>query len=231
MKSAIAGLAAFRGLPRGPLAAIAARAHAVSAARNQAVVRAGQLLPGVLAILRGSLKVVLPQGGRVLRLLGPGESFGEANVLLGAPSQVDVVALAESTVGLLPAEALLERIEGDAGFALGMARALAAQLLAAIAGLEEKLPRHGAQRLASYLESLAPARGGGACTVSLPASKTVIAALLGIEKETLSRLLHELSARQLIRVSGREIAILDRAGLARSMRQAAAPARGSPRRA
>ena len=48
----------------------------------------------------------------------------------------------------------------------------------------------------------------------LPATKTAVAARLGVKKETLSRLLHALAARSVIEVRGRDVAILDRAGLA-----------------
>ena len=49
----------------------------------------------------------------------------------------------------------------------------------------------------------------------LPVSKTLLAARLDMKKETLSRLLRRLAADGLIKVSGREIAILDRERLER----------------
>ena len=57
------------------------------------------------------------------------------------------------------------------------------------------------------------ADGAGERRVSLPVSKTVVAGMLGVKKETLSRLLRDLSDRRLIAVSRREITILDRARL------------------
>jgi CRP-like cAMP-binding protein len=50
--------------------------------------------------------------------------------------------------------------------------------------------------------------------VDLPVSKTIVAARLGMKKETLSRLLHQFTADGIIGVARREIAILDRARLA-----------------
>ena len=49
----------------------------------------------------------------------------------------------------------------------------------------------------------------------LPATKTTVAARLGVKKETLSRMLRQLAAGGVVQVAGREIAILDRAALAR----------------
>jgi len=65
--------------------------------------------------------------------------------------------------------------------------------------------QRGAQRLAGYLESLQRKNG----TVQLPVSKTVVAALLGMKKETLSRLFRQFSSDGLIGMTRREIAILD----------------------
>jgi CRP-like cAMP-binding protein len=214
----------FRGYPRARVAELAAQARSTSVPRNAAPVRAGEPLPGLLVVLRGMLKVALPQGGRVIALLAPGESFGEAGIALGRAPRLEVVALVESTVALLPREALLALLREDARLALRFARTLANEALSLIEALEANASRHGAQRLAAYLDSLArPGDPAAPCSVKLPASKTVIASLLGMKKETLSRLLRELSARQLIRVSGREIGILDRAGLAPTTPQQAGP--------
>ena len=76
------------------------------------------------------------------------------------------------------------------------------------------MPRRGVQRLASYLDSVAePVAGNGEFKARLPGTKTLVAAQLGMSKETLSRLLRSLVVRGVLRVSRREIAILDRAAL------------------
>jgi CRP-like cAMP-binding protein len=71
--------------------------------------------------------------------------------------------------------------------------------------------RRGAQRLASYLHSLARtgADASASRTVRLPVSKSVVAARLGLKKETLSRLFKQFTADGLIVVSRRDIEILD----------------------
>lgn len=205
----------FRGHGRARLAEIAARVRVERLARNAPLVREGEPLPGLVTPLRGMLKVALAAGGRVVALLGPGESFGEASIAAGGTPRLTLVALVDSTVAVLPREQLLVLMRGDAQLGLRCARALAGQLLSLAAALEASAAHHGADRLAAYLDSLAGASPGDApCSVRLPASKTVIASLLGMKKETLSRLLRELAARRLIRVSGREIGILDRSRLA-----------------
>ncbi len=73
---------------------------------------------------------------------------------------------------------------------------------------------HGATgRLAAYLDSLA--ESPDAVRVTLPAAKKLIAARLGMTKETFSRALRELARDGLVHVAGRSIELLDRARLAR----------------
>ena len=77
---------------------------------------------------------------------------------------------------------------------------------------------HGAsERLAAYLESLAEP-GPAPLRAQLPAAKTVIAARLGITKETLSRLLRAFIEQGLIRVAKRDITILDPGRLSEAAR-------------
>jgi CRP-like cAMP-binding protein len=73
-----------------------------------------------------------------------------------------------------------------------------------------------AQRLAAYLDSIAePAAQPGTWAARLAMSKTLLAARLGIKKETLSRLLREFACGGLIDVAGREITIRNRTALQR----------------
>jgi CRP-like cAMP-binding protein len=65
------------------------------------------------------------------------------------------------------------------------------------------------QRLAAALHEIA----GVDAVARLPFSKTVLAATLGLKKETLSRLLRQFAGEGLIRVERREIVILDRGRL------------------
>jgi CRP/FNR family transcriptional regulator, dissimilatory nitrate respiration regulator len=105
-------------------------------------------------------------------------------------------------------------VERNLRFSCNVARALAEKNHSLIAEVATgRLP--SAQRLAQYLASLIEpaAASGGASTVRLPFSKTLLAARLGVKKETLSRLLGRLARDGVVRVAGRDITVLDRAGL------------------
>jgi CRP/FNR family transcriptional regulator len=67
-------------------------------------------------------------------------------------------------------------------------------------------------RLASYLIHLADDQGQDE-TVTLKISKGQLASILGTIPETLSRIFAKLSGKNLIRVEGKKITLLDRIGL------------------
>jgi CRP-like cAMP-binding protein len=186
--------------------------------RGAAIVARGSPMPGVVALAYGSAKLALRRNDgeeKVVRLLGPGESFGLAAAILDKPSPIDLVALSDCLAVTIPPVPLLRLMEHDAGFARAVARALAERMLELVAEIETSLQQTSLQRLACFLDSRAQPNGqAGAWVVHLPATKTTIAARLGVKKETLSRMLRELASRSLIAVAGPEIAILDRAGLA-----------------
>jgi len=215
----------FWGLTPVQIAGIARDCWTFQAQRGELVVRREAPLPGVFALGYGTMKLSLcrPDGGeRVVRLVSPGQTFGEAIALLGRPSRYEARALADCKLVVIPAAAILGLIDRDARFARRMVLVLAERALDMLGEVESATLRRGVQRLASYLGSLAaPAEGNGgangsngsACKVHLPASKTVIASRLNMKKATLSRLFRTLSEQGLIEVAQRDITILDREGL------------------
>ena len=181
--------------------------------RGEMILRRGEPVPGVLAVAYGSVKTRLrhPQGSEVvLRLLGPGETFAEAPVLLGGLSKLDAVALGDTMLVLIAAPWVRSLAERDAPFSRNLVNALAVRTQTLLAELETGLQR-SAQRLAAYIISIAqPAELPGTWTARLPVSKTLLAARLGVKKETLSRLLRQFVASGLISMAQRDIMILDR---------------------
>ena len=211
IESIVAGLPLFHGLPRARLAAIARAARLLLVRRGGYVARRGEPLAGLFAVGEGMINVALRGSNgteRVLRFVGPGESFAEAAALLGRASAIDAVALADSALAVIAAPPLRALMARDAALSLRMAALLAERMLTLLAEIEASELRPAAERLAAYLLALARP-GHGALTARLPATKTLVASRLGMKKETLSRLLHDLILRRLIAVSQREIVILE----------------------
>ena len=210
------GLALFRGVSERRIGTATRGARLVSVRSGEALVRRGAAMPGLCALAAGSFKLSLsarPHDERVLALVAVGESFGEAAALCAAPAPFDAVAVTDAQVLAIPVGAITLLAQRDAAFAHNLLDRLASEILRLLAGIETTMLQRAPQRLASYLCSLAGSDGAAARRVSLPVSKTVVAAMLGVKKETLSRMLRELSERRLIAVSRREITILDRARL------------------
>jgi len=191
-------------------AALARHAKALHARRGEIIAHRAAPLPGVFALDSGTVKLSLrgAEGEeRVLRVVCAGDSFGEPTALLGKPCQYDAYALTDVRYAVIPANAIFALVEADKRFARRVVTALAERSFIILHEYAAATTQRGAQRLASYLASLA--REQGNASVQLPVSKTVVAALLGMKKETLSRLLHQFAADGIISVARREIAIVD----------------------
>lgn len=207
----------FRRVARARLGELALAARTLHAAAGEHVIRRGSALPGLMVVRHGLVKLsVTGDAERVLRLVGAGDTFGEEALFLEQPLPLDATAVAETSLVAVPAQPLLRLFERDRRFARALMASLCQRLRMLVADFEA-LTVHGArERVAAYLESLAAAGG----TAHLPAPKTVIAARLGMTKETLSRLLRAFIDEGLIAVAGRDITLIDRGRLGAAARRA-----------
>jgi CRP/FNR family transcriptional regulator, dissimilatory nitrate respiration regulator len=157
----------------------------------------------------GSVKLALRDGGgdsRVLRIVAARQTFGESAALLGRASPYDAVALSEVKLVVMPTSSLFTLIESEPRFAKALVSSLADRKLQLLAEIGSATLQRGAQRLGFYLHELA----NGSNEVQLPFSKTLLAARLGMKKETLSRLLRQLATGGVITITRRSVVILDR---------------------
>lgn len=225
LEGVISRLPAFGELPRPDLDSLAGYAQLHKFRRGATIAARGEPIPGVIVLVEGSAKLSLRRNEseeKVARILEPGQCFGHAAMLLERPCPVDVVALSNCTVATIPPMPVLQLMEQHASFAMALARTLAERVLEMVGELEACVQQSSLQRLACFLDSRAePADEKGKWIVRLPATKSTIAARLGVKKETMSRMLRELVSRGLIAVAGAEIAILNRAGLAQISGKAA----------
>ena len=219
VEGVLSSLPLFQKVARAQVGTIASHSRIQYLRRGAAICRRGERLPGVIAMGYGIMKLALrrPDGEeKVVRFLNANETFGESAALLDRPCPVDVIALEDSMIAVMPAAPLLRLIELDPKFAHNIVRTLAEKFLGLLDELETSVNRSGLQRLAGYLDSLAvPTGAPGTWIAHLPASKTAVAARLGMTKETMSRLLRELVNLGLVEVAGREIRIPERARLSK----------------
>ena len=222
----------FRGVAQRQMADLAARCKALHYRRGTTICALGQCLAGLFAIAYGQVKLAFRGADgdeRVSRVVGAADTFGLAVALLGRPLPYEAVALDDTFLVMVPTTAVLALAENDPRFMRAMISVLAERTLTLLAEVEAGSLQRGVQRLASYLDSLAVPNGSdGTYTAHLPTTKTIVASRLGVKKETLSRMLRELAQKGLIAVEQREIAILDRLGLAAIAREQASVPPGAP---
>jgi len=215
IEGVIGNLRLFAKAAPAQVAALARGGWVLAARRGDLLARRGERLPGLFIVAYGLAKLAMrgrENGERVLRLVGAGQTFGEATAFLEREARYDALALADTKAVVIPSQALIALMDADARFGRAFARLLAERELEMLGEIESATLQRGTQRLAGYLASL---DAGGAGRVELPVSKTVVAAQLGMKKETLSRLLRQLAADGVIEVARREISILDGAALER----------------
>ncbi len=213
----LANVALFRELPKADIQRIAIKTHAIDAPRGTVLLRRGDPCNGFHVIVFGRIKLVLhtPQGGeKVVELMGPGQSFGEALMFIEAPYLVTAEAIDDSKLLHVDRDTVFAEIDRDPRFARRMLAGLSWRLHHLMIDVESYTLRSGIQRVIGYL--LRDSSGNGSpntMTINLEATKGVIASRLNITQEHFSRILHQLVDAGLIEVSGRDIRILDIEGL------------------
>ena len=210
----LANLPLFKEIEAANLDRIASGTRDVHAARGEVLFRRGDPCEGFHLVVYGQVKLAFtsPSGvDKVVELMGPGQSFGEAVMFTERPYPVYSQTLADSMLLHVAKAVVFEEIERDPTFARKMIGGLSRRLHSLVTDLEAYTLHSGMQRVIGYLLREEPERQNHAAplSVALPTSKTIIASRLNLTPEHFSRILHDLSEAGLIRVEGRSIAILD----------------------
>jgi CRP-like cAMP-binding protein len=203
----------FSDLGEDELRAVGAAATERHVDRGRIVIRRGDPCLGFHSILYGQVKLafVSPQGHeKVIEILGPGKSFGEAVMFMDKPYFVTATALEDCLLLHVAKDAIFAELERSPAFARRMLAGMSRRLHGLVADVEAYTLHTGGQRVVDYLLKEAPPSGA---TVRLGVSKRLVASRLNITPEYFSRVLHDLVRRELVRVDGREIEILDAAAL------------------
>jgi CRP-like cAMP-binding protein len=214
VRSFLANVPLFKELAPDELDRVAALTRQVRAARSEILFHRGDEPKGFHVIVLGQVKLsfVSTHGDeKVVDILGPGQSFGEAVMFMERSHVVTAQALVDSLLLHIQREAVFEELERDPRFARRMIAGLSRRLHDLIADLEANSMRSGTQRIIGYLlHACSPlsAQDGG-IEVTLPATKSVVASRLNLTQEHFSRILHELAAEGLIEIHGRNVHIRD----------------------
>ncbi len=205
----------FQELSPEQVAQIAAVTREKRLAKGEMLFQKGDMPRGFYVIVFGQLKLAFPssQGNeKVVEILGPKQSFGEAVMFMDRAYPVFAESLTDTLLLHIAKNAVFELLETDASFARRLLAGLSMRLHSLVNDVESYSLRSSAQRVIGYLLQHCPLDEeckGGSLEISLPTSKQVIASRLNLTPETLSRIFHDLSEADLINVHGKQITIQD----------------------
>jgi len=210
----LANLPLFRELSGDEVDRIALGTTEHHVPRGAVVVNKGDPVEGFHLVVYGQVKLSLttPQGDeKVVEIIGPGFSFGEALMFLGKPYIVTATALADSLLLHVARETVFEGLARDTQFARKMLAGLSRKLHGLVSDLESVTLKTGRERVIGYLlrQDADAAESDAPFTVTLPVSKAIVASRLNLTPEHFSRILHELASDGLIEVAGRDVRIAD----------------------
>lgn len=179
--------------------------------RGEVLFFEGDSAVGFYILLSGRVRIYKssPEGREyTLHIIRSGQMFAEAAIFQGDTFPANCAALDESTAIFFPKEQFISLISRSPQMSLKMISALSGFVRDLNQQVENLSLKEVSARLASHLLRMSEASGQD--SVILDTSKAELASQLGTISETLSRNLGHLRDRDVIRVSGNRIEIVDR---------------------
>lgn len=202
----------FREVAPEQLAELASACRERRLSRGEILFHKGDKPRGLYLVISGQMKLAISsvQGNeKVLGIFGPQQTFGEAEAVMDCPYPFFAQALVDVVLLVVAQAELLEVLDKDRNLARGLLGCLGLRLHDLVHDVESYTLRSGTERVLGYLLQHAYIHAQGRLEVELPARKQVIASLLHLTPETLSRIFHDLSEAGLIGVHGRHVHIPD----------------------
>lgn len=211
LTSYLLGLPLFDGLDGAALERITAGVSELNAHRGTLIFRRGDACRNLYIVIAGQVKLALQaaQGSeKIVKLVGPGGTFGEAAILLDRAYLFTASTLADTRLVLVSKATVLAELERTPRFTRAMVGSLCHQLQYLMGALEDCMLRSGTERVMGYLLNRVPPEAShGNAVVTLPTKKGIIASQLNLTHEHFSRILRELFTEGLIEVDGRDVHI------------------------
>ena len=192
-------------LPAELQSGLFAKARPVKLAADQVLFLSGDAGDGCYRVDDGLLKVgvVAPAGGeRILAVLGPGAMVGELSMISGAPRSASVAAIRESQLSFISRAAFDAFGRDNPDLYPHLMRLLATRLtdtnMALAATTFLSLQGRVAHALLSLAEAFGNDVGGGRILVRQKITQSDLAAMAGVARENVSRILKEWMRRKLV---------------------------------
>ncbi|MGL1833024.1 Crp/Fnr family transcriptional regulator [Rhodocyclaceae bacterium SMB388] len=206
----------LHGLSTSEIARFARGVREVRVGKGEVLFHRGDPCQGFHFIIDGQVKLAFTSSDgheKVIEILRPGQSFGEAVMFMDRPYVVMAQALTECTLLHVAKNVVFEEMGREPAFCRKIIAGLAQRLHQLIADVEAYSLRNGRDRIIGYLlredEMNGDASSCGRVSIRLPTNKGTIASRLNLTQEHFSRVLHELIDAGLIEVEGRTVHVVD----------------------
>lgn len=211
----------FHGLREDVLDRIARGSIARSYAPGHALFRQGEEAHGFFVVLAGAVKVTRAANGgeeTVLHLMRPGDFIGEVPLHAGTPYPATATATEESRLLYIPRDVLFNAVRSEPEIAMRLLAMFSKRLLALVTRFEGLAHERAPARLARFLLETARRTGErmekNGTTFPLEYTRGEIARLVGVRRETVSRILSEWQRKGWVEVDRRRCVIRNEKALA-----------------
>ena len=184
--------------------------------KGETVFHQGDPGNALFIVAAGSVKVVLPsdEGAEpaIVAVLGPGEFFGELAILDGAPHSATIVAVESTEILVLQRETFLELIDSQADLRRALLASLATEIRRLTGHVEDLHFLDLPGRLASRILRLAaaePPGPDGSVRIPWPYTQSELAGMIGGSRQSVNRLLADLTDDGLVRLERDALVVVD----------------------
>jgi CRP/FNR family cyclic AMP-dependent transcriptional regulator len=191
--------------------------------KNETIFHQGDPGDSLYIIESGSVKIVLPspegEEGAIIATLMRGDFFGELALLDGAPHSATAVAIAPTEALVLRRDRFDDLVETQPQLRKALFAGLVTELRRLTGHVEELHFLDLPGRLASRIVRLARESQPGATTdirLDWPFTQSDLAAMIGGTRQTVNRLLADMTAQDLVRLERDALIIPDLDRLART---------------
>lgn len=193
-------------------------------AANQPIFRKGDAGTAMMAVTSGQVKISADSvDGRsvVLNIINTGEIFGEIALLDGRERTADATALGDTELLVLERRDFLPLVERHPRLARKLLEVLCHRLRRTSEQIEDQLFLVRPVRLAKALLRLADDYGAETAdgiTIDIKLSQGELGNLTGLTRESINKQLSEWRAKDLVRIDGGKVTILQRDSFERLVR-------------
>lgn len=212
LQETIGRLTYFHDWTAAQLHNIVADAHILAVPKHHLLIQKGKPLEHLYILISGEFRFFIPVTSgdeRVVGILGPGSSFGEACLELGIACPYSGIAAQSSHLLAIGAKTFLQEVHASRHLLHKTLTLFAQRLMGVMSDVEISAQHTSLERVACYLSKFQPNPHTEDFSVPLTGRKKDIAARIGLTAETFSRILAQLEQAEIIQSKGRELRVIN----------------------